>query len=292
MNRRGKTVVFTLVFLVVLGIITTILVAGFDIVPAGNVGVTDTFGVVGDKHLEPGLHWTGLTTSAVNIPIRIQRVDYESGSASKDLQSVASSVTVNFRLTPSVAPDIYKTIGKNYQDIIVFPVVQEAVKGSTARYTAEELITKRAEVKEAITKIITDKLEGSGLIVTEVAITDFEFSAEFNKAIELKQTAEQEALKAVNEKRRAITQSEAIAEKQMIEADANAYAVKVNADANAYAVKVNADAQAYSLKVVREELSKGKELVQYRAIEQWNGELPYLYTSDNGMLFNLPVGTN
>jgi len=148
--------------------------------------------------VQPGVTWTGFTTSTREMNTRIQIRNYHAAAASKDLQVVKTTVALNFRIEPSAAPQIYKNIGFEYQDIIIAPVVQEAVKQGTSKYTAEELITKRTEAKADITNYITQKLESKGLIVEEVAITNFDFSPEFNNAIERKQVAEQDVLTAKN----------------------------------------------------------------------------------------------
>lgn len=176
---------------------------GFDSVPAGHVGVTDTFGQVGERPWGPGvgdsgMKWTGIFTSSIEFSTRVQLKEYEASAASSDLQTVQTKVALNFKVEPIKTPELYKTIGTNYQDIIIAPIVQEAVKSQTAQYTAENLVAKRAEVKDKITDHITDKLVTKGLIVTEVAITDFKFSGEFDSAIEAKQVAEQDAKTAKN----------------------------------------------------------------------------------------------
>ena len=180
-----------------------VMTLGFDYVPAGYAGVTDRFGEVGVAPWGPavgnsGIKWTGIFTSTVDFDCRIQRVDYDASAASQDMQTVSTRVAVNFKLNPITIPEVYKTIGVEYQDIIIFPIVQESVKSATANYKAENLIKERSLVKKDITDHITMKLEEKGIFVTEVSITDFDFSEEFNRAIESKQVAEQSALEAKN----------------------------------------------------------------------------------------------
>jgi regulator of protease activity HflC (stomatin/prohibitin superfamily) len=280
MKYKHNVEAFVILFLIFFGVGLFIIIQGFDYVPAGHTGVTDTFGKVGDISWGPGVEWTGVFTSTKQFSTRIERKDFKATAASKDLQVVTTEVSLNYRLDPSFAPKIYKELGTQFEETIMYPIVQESIKGVTAQFTAEELITKRQLVKTSITEHIVEKIQAKGLIVTEVALTEFDFSDEFNKAIEAKQTAEQDALKALNEKRRAITQAEAQNEK-----------VKLEADAEAYSVKTKADSEAYALRVVREELAQSKDLVQYKAVEKWSGNLPTFYTMGNeqSMLFNIPV---
>jgi len=188
------------ILLIVIAVIVSLVICflGFDYVPAGNIGVKDTLGKIDDIPMQPGFAWTGLTTSTKSMTTRIQLKEYESSSASGDMQVVKTNIALNFKINPLSAPEIYKTIGKNYQDIIISPIVQEAVKSSTAKYTAENLVKARPMVKKDISDYIINRLEDKGLIVTEVSITDFEFSPEFDAAIERKQVAEQDALTAKN----------------------------------------------------------------------------------------------
>ena len=149
------------------------------------------------------------------------------------------------------------------------PAVQEGVKAVVARFTAEELITKRPAVKAGITDILTERLQKRSIIVEEVSKTDFEFSQTFNDAIESKVKAEQEALQALNELERIKIEKE-----QTI----------TRAEATAQAIKETADAEAYALQVVREQLEKNKELIDYLTIEKWDGVLPK-YTGGGAVPF-------
>ena len=169
---------------------------------------------------------------------------------------------------------------------LITPAILESVKAVTAKYTAEELVTKRAEVKlqiqQAIEKFITVTLEKKGvqnvLNIANVAITDFDFSPEFNKAIEQKVKAEQDALKAKNEKLRRVTQAEAAAAEKTLAADATAYEIDVGSKARADAIRREAMA-----------LKDNPELIQLRVAEKWNGVLPRV--SGEGMVPLINVGS-
>lgn len=243
------------VFVIALVIAFFVCVIGFDYVPAGRIGVMDHLGEVNPTPWGPGVKWTGLLTSTIDMNTRLQLVSYDASAASKDLQIVKTKVGINFRIDPSKAPEIYKTIGEDYQPVIITPIVQEAVKQSTAYYNAEELITDRAAVKNQITQYITDKLATKGLIVTEVSITDFDFSEEFNKAIERKQVAAQDALAAEN---------------------------------NLKAMQYNSQAMA-----LQKEVLEIKKLdIQLEWIKKWSGNLPTTLISNEDtvdMLLNLPT---
>jgi regulator of protease activity HflC (stomatin/prohibitin superfamily) len=229
-------------------IIGVLLTLGFDYVPAGYIGVKDTLGTVDDTPWGPGITWTGVLTSTKDFTTRIQLKEYDASSASKDLQIVNTKIALNFKVNPQSTPEIYRTMGLKYQDLIISPIIQEAVKSSTARYTAENLIKERTMVKADITNYIISKLEDKGVIVTEVSITDFMFGPEFNQAIEEKQVAEQRALTAEN---------------------------KYN----------EMEWTSKSMKLQSEVLEIKKLDLQQMWIEKWNGQLPKIVTSDSGGMF-------
>lgn len=249
MNTKGQEgAIFFGITGVLIIIAAIVLLTGFDYVPAGNVGVKDRLGVVNPSHLEPGVYWTGVFTGTERFSTRIQLKEYGASAASQDLQMVNTKIALNFKVNPTSTPEIYKTIGTHYQDIIIAPVIQEAVKSSTAKYNAENLIKERTKVKQDITDYITNKLRDKGLIVTEVSITDFVFSNEFNQAIEEKQVAEQNALTAENKYR-------------------------------------EMEWTAKSMQLQSEVIEIKKLDLQREWISKWDGQLPLIITSDNQGMF-------
>lgn len=171
---------------------------GFDYIGAGHIGVKERMGVIDPVAWGPGVQWTGMLTSSQSFSTRVQLKEYAVSAFSSDAQVVETEVALNFRIDPTRAPQIYRDFNVNYQDIIISPLVQETVKANTAKYPLDDLVKKRGEVKNAITMALIKKLEDKGLFVTEVALTNFEFSPEVQAAIEAKQVAAQDALAAEN----------------------------------------------------------------------------------------------
>ena len=230
------------------GILVLITVfSSFMIINPGERGVKITLGTMSSDVLSEGLHFKLPFIQSVKvIDVKTQKAEYESNSASKDLQSVASIVAVNYNPDPASVGRLLADIGPNFEFKVIKPAIEEAVKSSTAQFTAEELITKRSEVKDKITETVKARLARSYIEVDEVSIVDFSFSPEFDKAIEQKQTAEQQALKAKWELER----------------------VKIEAQQKVEQAKAEAEA----LRLQKQELTP--ELVNLRAIEKWNGVLP------------------
>ena len=259
---------------IIVAVVLYLLSEAFVIVDSGHVGVVRTLGAVQPESLQEGFHFKKPFLDRVEqIDIRLTKEENAAGAASKDLQTVSTNVTVQYSLDGGVAPLTYQKIGTRrvVGTTLVMPAIMESVKAVTAQYTAEELVTKRALVKQgiqqAIIEFINTTLRQKGvenaIAIANVAITDFDFSAEFNKAIEQKVRAEQEALKAENDKIRRVTQAEASAAERNLAADALAYEIETESKARADAIRREAEA-----------LKNNPELIQLRVAEKWDGVLP------------------
>lgn len=244
------------------------------VVEARHVGVLRTLGAVRAEPLKEGFHFKRPFIDQVEqVDIRLIASHAQATAASRDLQTVTTQVTTQYSMQGELAPLTYQRVGNlaKISAALVEPAIQECVKAVTAKFTAEELVTKREFVKQQIqqalvsyinTTLLEKGLENS-LIVANVAITDFNFSQEFNRAIELKVQAEQQALQAKNEKIKRVTQAEAAASERTLAADAEAYSTEVQSKARADAIKREADA-----------LKQSPELIRLRAVEKWDGMLP------------------
>ena len=244
------------------------------IVESGNVGVVKRLGAVHNIPLNEGVHVvTPFVDTVIQVNTRLNNSRSIALSSSKDLQTVKTEVSVQYSIKGGVAPMTFQKIGLigQIESTVVEPAIEESVKSVTARYTAEELITKREtvktqiqlEVQKFIDTTLNNKGIENGIHIANVAITDFNFSEEFNRAIELKVKAEQEALQAKNEKIRRVTQAEAAAAEKQLAADASAYAITVASKARAEAIR----REAISLK-------NNPELIRLRIAEKWDGKLP------------------
>ena len=261
---------------IITGIIAIIIVASsFTIVPAGNTGVLLTFGKVSQTSFQEGAHFKiPFVQSVENMSNKIQVYETPASAVSKDLQTVNSTLAVNYRLISDKSPDMYKNVGLDYQTILVTPVVQECFKSATANYTAEQLITERQTVADDVKTALESKLKDYGIYIEKFNIVNFDFSAEFNNAIEAKQVAEQNLLKTKTEQEQAIVIANAEAEKKVIAANAEAEAIL-------------AEAQAQADELLEKSLSP--EVIAYEQIQKWNGVMPKVTGSDSGMLVNIDL---
>ncbi len=232
------------------GLVVLLIIAfnSFQIIGAGERGVVfSKFGGVQQGVRGEGLQLKiPLIQAIVPIDVRIHKAETEASASSKDLQTVHSRIALNYHIAPDEAAQLYQEVGTLYKERLIDPSVQEAVKAATAQFTAEELITRRAEVSTLIKEMLAERLIPRNIMVDEFNIVDFTFSDVFNQAIEAKQTAEQNALKAQRDLER----------------------IKIEAEQKV----TEATAEAESQRLQRETITE--TILQLRAIEKWDGVLP------------------
>lgn len=265
----------------VAGVAALILCAGsFTIVPAGSTGVVMTLGKVSEQSMQEGFHLKIPFIQSVEVMSnKIQVYETPASAVSKDLQTVSSTIAVNYRISTDASADIYKNVGIDYKTVLITPVVQECMKSVTAKYTAEQLITERATVGDEVKSALDSKLNGYGIYIEKFNIVNFDFSEEFNNAIEAKQVAEQNLIKTQTEQEQAIVIAEADAKQKVIAANAEAEAILAEAQA-----------QADANKLIEESLSNN--VLMYEQITKWDGVLPKVTGSDGGLLINVPIEDN
>jgi regulator of protease activity HflC (stomatin/prohibitin superfamily) len=228
-------------------------------VGAGERGVLLRFGAVTGRIFDEGLYFKiPFVDEVTPMSTQIQRYTAPATSSSKDLQVVSTEVTLNFQLDAAQVGEIYRTLRSDYQNRVIQPYIQEAVKSTTANYNAEELITRRPAVKDALQALMAERLAPLGIGVVQLSITDFQFSAAFQQAIEAKVTAVQQALEAENALRRV----EFEAQQQVTRATAEAKGLELQ--------KAQVTAGLLQLRQIE---------VQRTAVEKWNGVMPSVVTS-------------
>jgi regulator of protease activity HflC (stomatin/prohibitin superfamily) len=220
----------------------------------GQRGVVLNFGAVQKSVLNEGLHpRIPVMQEIVLVDVKVQKAETEAAAASKDLQDVTSRVALNYHIVPEKANIVYQKLGVQFKERIIDPAIQEVVKAVTANYTAEELITKRPSVSEAMRLALTERLMANNIAVDAFSIVVFSFSPVFTEAIEAKQTAEQLALKA----RRDLDKIKIEAEQKITAATAEAESLKLQ--------KANISPDLIELRRIEANM---------KAIEKWNGILP------------------
>ncbi len=221
---------------------------------AGERGVVQNFGAVQENVLNEGIHFKiPIVQTVILMDVKIQKAMTDAASSSSDLQDVDLSVALNYHIIPDKANLVYQTIGMEFKERIIDPAIQEVMKAVSARYTAEELITKRPAVSTEMQQALTSRLLASNISVDAFSIISFSFSQTFTDAIEAKQTAEQNALKA----KRDLDRIKVEAEQTIAAATAEAEALRLQ--------KMNISPDLIELRKIEANL---------KAIEKWNGILP------------------
>lgn len=242
----GGVVMFLLVIAAI--ILISLVFGSFYIVDAGERVVLLTWGNPDMVPRAEGFHLkVPIMQKAVKMNIQTQKYEADLTAASSDLQDVKTKIAINYHLVSEDVPIIYRDIGLSYAEKVIYPLEQEANKATTAKFTAEQLVTKREEVREEMKNILAERLRSRGIIVEEISIVDFSFSESFTQAIEAKVTAEQNALAAKNKLEQ--VKYEAL---QAVEA----------AKGKAEALQIEGDA-----------IRENPQVVQLRAIEKWDGKL-------------------
>lgn len=249
----------TVTFIVLVVILLVALLGSVYTVSAGYRGVLLTFGKPEQVVSEEGINFKiPIAQTVKKMEVRTQKIETTADSASKDLQNVQTTIALNYHVNPNDVTNLYTSVGLGYRERIIEPSIQESVKAVTAKFTAEELITKRQEVKGEIRDFLKQKLLENYLIVDDFNIINFQFSESFDNAIEAKQVAEQEALRAERELQK----------------------IKIEAEQKI----ATAQAEAEAIRLQAEQISKSKDVLQLRAIEKWNGVLP-IYNGGGALPF-------
>ena len=249
------------VVVIIVIIIIVVMVESVVTVQAGFRGVVLYLGAVEDRVLGEGLHFiTPFVEQVVQMEVRTQKFQAEASAASKDLQEVQTVIALNYRIDPQQTNKIYQLLGVNYQERVISPTIQESVKGSVAKFNAEELITKRETAKNVIAEAIRNTLASNNIVTQNVFITDFQFSQSFADQIEQKVVAFQKFLTEQNNLR-------------TVQVVANQTVVQAEATARSNVAKADGEAQAIS--IITEQLRSSPEYLQWQSINRWNGQLPY-----------------
>lgn len=255
-----KVIVFGASAVVVLAL--TFLFSPFVIVNAGHRGVVLNLGKVSDSVLGEGIHWrTPFVQSVKELPVRIVKLEVTAPAYSKDTQVVDTIIALNYHLVPDSVNVLYREIGTDWEEVIIQPAIQESVKTAIARYTAQELTDLRPQVTAEIKALITERLSTKYMSVDEFSVNDFAFSDDYERAVERKQVAKQDALTAE-------------AKLEQVEFEAQQKIESSRAEAEAIRIQAQAITQ-----------QGGEDYVNLKAIEKWNGILPTQFVPGSAVPF-------
>ncbi|MBD1857128.1 MULTISPECIES: prohibitin family protein [Leptolyngbya] len=257
-GRDASIAIQVILVLLCLALISSFIV----IVRAGERGVLMKFGAVQNSVLGEGIHFiVPIVETVEKLSVRVQSQEISAEASSKDLQDVYADVALNWHVLPQEANLIYQQIGNQQAviDRIINPAIEEVLKAVMAKYTAEEIITKRGEVKTGVDQALTERLKPYHIAVDDLSLVHIHFTQRFSDAVEAKQVAEQEVKRA-----------EFVALKAVKEAEAKANLARGEAEAQ---------------RLLQQTLTP--ELLQRQAIEKWNGSLPLVVGDESSTVLDL-----
>lgn len=244
--------------------ILSVVLSTFTVISAGHQGVQVTLGQVNMKTLNEGLHFVNPISTVSEVSVRVTKAELKNANAgTKDLQIVHTDIVVNYRLDGNKVAHVYKEFGLELEDKILLPAVNESFKAVTAHYNSEELVTKRDEVSHAIHEQLQSKVAKYGLIVSEISLVNFGFSADYQAAIEQKVIATQQKLKAEQDLAR----------------------IQVEAEQNI--AKAKGEAESIRIQAQAIQNQGGKDYVQLKSIEKWDGKLPTMMLGSSTPMINI-----
>ena len=270
----AKIVLIAIIVLVIIGVVAS---SSVKIVDAGNRGILTHWSAVDltNAPLDEGIHFViPFQDEVVQMEVRTLKYDTSTRSASKDLQTVQTTVTVNYHPDTERVHFLYKEIGLSYENRVIQPAIDETVKQVSANYNAEELITKRPLVKSDIENAIRERLNQFYIDTEVISITDFEFSPLFAKAIESKVEAEQKAQKAEND---------------LIRIEVEARQLEAQAVGLAAANIAEAQGEAEAISIINQALSNNPFYLEWLKTQAWDGRLPLVVGEGGTPFISIPT---
>ena len=270
----AKVVIAAVIVLIVIAVVAS---SSVKIVDAGNRGILTHWNAVDltNPPLDEGIHFVvPFQDDVVQMEVRTLKYDTSTRSASQDLQTVQTTVTVNYHPDTEKVHFLYKEIGLSYENRVIQPAIDETVKQVSANYNAEELITKRPLVKADIENAIRERLSQFYIETDVISITDFEFSPLFAKAIESKVEAEQKAQKAEND---------------LIRIEVEARQLEAQAVGLAAANVAEANGEAEAISIINNALSNNPFYIEWLKTQAWDGKLPLVVGEGGTPFISIPT---
>ena len=274
MNKKGLIIGGVVVVVLLLLLLTCTAT-----VETGYTGIVTTFGRVEDVTLEAGFHFKSPFQRIICMDNREQKTSFTTEAFSSDIQQVNIIGSINYAINKSTAMNLFKEVGTDYFNKLVYPRMLEITKGVFSKYSAENLVANREKLSQDIRDGLYEELRDYGINVISLSIENLDFTDAFTDAVEAKQVAAQRKLQAEIEQAQMTMETQQQAERQRINAEAAANVARINADADAYAVKVRSEAEAEANKMIAESLTEN--LIRFNEIKSWDGKLP-VYMAGEG----------
>ncbi|MBC7234847.1 MAG: prohibitin family protein [Chloroflexi bacterium] len=260
--QKSSTAVWRLLFFFLIVIVAAVIVfSSYTVIPPGHRGVVIMLGRVEDRVLSEGFHLIlpPVVRQVVRVDVRTKKLEVLAEAASSDLQIMQVTGVLNYHLDPTRVSQLYREVGLNYEDIIIVPAMQEAIKAATAQFRIDSILKERALLKSNIQETLKERLEVNQIVVDQFSLANVEFSTEFNSAIERKQVAEQAAL----QKQYELQAAQKDVEIALARAEGEKKAAIIAAEGRAEARRIEAQAEATALGLIAEQLKNNPDLIRY-----------------------------
>jgi len=246
-NRDNGSLVLAVVILLIIFILACNPVA---IVGVGERGVKVTLGgIISPQSYSEGVHFIFPGVQKIRaMNVKTQKIKEITEVYTKDIQQAKIEYVVNFNLMPQHVHEMYRKVGMNYSDTILMPAIEGTIKDVIGKWNAQDLVANREKATNEILVKLQNQLKDNYINITAFQMTAINYTDVFERAIEEKVRAEQEALKAKNK----TVQIEEEAKQKLISAEAEAKSMKIRATA----------------------LTQNKALVEYEAVQKWDGKMP------------------
>lgn len=268
-----------------IAMIIAVILIGFSLfstIPTGYTGILTTFGKVNDTTIEAGLNVKAPWQSIVLMDNREQTKTFKFLAFSSDMQEVSVSGHISFAIDKTAAMNLYRSVGKNYYDVLVPHRLEESGRVLISSRSAEELIANREALAPELLSDIRSAVLTYGLNIISISL-DIDFSDSFTDAIEAKQVATQVLQRTQTEQQQETMIAEQQAARKQIEAEAAANVARTQADAEAYAIRIKAEAEASANTMLAQSVTD--DLIAYMESMRWDGILPETYIGgDTGVL--------
>lgn len=245
-HRKGQEVkkVFALVFLAQM-----LTACGCEVVDTGHRGIKTNYGKIKGEPLGEGLQWYNpITENIVELSVREEKIEGKTSAFTRDTQTVEITYALTFAPNPAKIGELYRTLGAEWEGKIVAPIVLQSIKDVVGRIIADDLVMKREEARAKAFEELRTTLAARDVTVTQLAFTNLDFDDAYEKAVEAKVVAVQKAAEAKNK--------------------------TVEVEEQARQKIIAAEAEAKSMQIRTQALSQNKGLVDYEAVQKWDGKLP------------------
>ena len=225
-------------------------------------GVLSTFGKMSESVVEPGFHvkWPFIQ-SIQKVNVQQKKEDGNEKSYTRDVQTADVAYTINYDLVKENVSSLMKNVGNDYHNRVIVPFVRSAMKESFGDFAATQIVENRDQVRKQIEDMLSRTLDKKYFTNIQFQLTNIDFDDDFEKAIKEKQVAEQQALKAKN--------------------------VTIQVEEQAKQTKIKAEAEAEAMRIKAKSLESNPKLVEYEAVQKWDGKMPTYMLGNSMPMINL-----